>query len=168
MSHSLRGQRLSPSARSAAYLWGRGPIGHALGAYLRSAQVDDRNKIAQALAVEHGCPVGTIEGTWAVSITDAIDDRELDALTRDDPAVMGWTEDRNATCATSAALRNALNSLKPGERDQTMSLVASPFLKPDVRPEEIHASRDLIARDGRHVVFDESLSEWRLGEYATT
>jgi hypothetical protein len=168
VSHRLRGQLLSPSAPSATYLWGRGPIGHALGSYLRSAEVDDRNKIAQALAVEHGCPVGTIEGTWAVSITDAIDHCEFDALTRDDPAVMGWTEDRNATCAASVALRNALNSLTPAERDQIMSVVASPFLRPDVSPDEIRTSHDLVARDGRHVVFDGSLSEWRLGEYATT
>lgn len=168
MSHSLRGQRLSPSGHRASYLWGRGPIGHALGAFLRSAHVDHRNKIARALAVEHGCPVGTIDGTWALSITGDIDHGELDVLTREDPAVMGWTEDRNATCAASVALRNALNSLKPAERDQVMSAVASPFLRPDVSPGEVGTGRDLVARDGRHVVFDESLSEWRLGEYAAT
>lgn len=168
MSHSLRGQRLSPSTHKAVYLWGRGPLGHDLGAYLRSGEVEDGNKIAQVLALEHGCPLGILDGTWAVALLGDVDEGEFDALTRNDPAVMGWTADRNASCAPSIALRNALNSLKPTELDQFGEKVAARFLRPNPPPEAIAAGRQLVSRDGRLVVFDDVLSQWCVGEYVTT
>ncbi|HVA26552.1 MAG TPA: hypothetical protein VNF68_00095 [Candidatus Baltobacteraceae bacterium] len=167
MSHSLRGQRLSPSTHQAIYLWGRGSVGHDLGKYLRSAQVDERNKIAEALALEHGCSIGIVEGAWAVSIVGDVDEREFDALTRDDPAVMGWSPDRNAKCPPSVALRNALNSLNPTERDALASNVAARFLRPAGSAEKL-GDKQWLARDGRLVVFDDELAQWRLGEYAAT
>jgi hypothetical protein len=165
MGHSVRGQRLSPSTRKAHYLWGRGPIGHDLGAYLRSLEVDDRNKIARSLALRHGCPVGVIDDAWAASVTGTVDPGEFDKLTRGDPAVMGWTEDRRATCPASLALRNALNALTPSERDGLTFAVAAPFLPPGTRDGDVRDRRDLVARDGRHVVFDAAESRWLLSEF---
>jgi hypothetical protein len=163
----VRGQRLSPSSSKAHYLWGRGPIGHDLGAYLRSLEVDDRNKIARSLALRHGCPLGVVDGAWAASVTGSVEAGEFDQLTRDDPAVMGWTEDRQATCPESLALRNALNALTPSERDALTFAVAAPFLPAGTRGEEVRDRRDLVARDGRHVVFDATHSRWRLGKFRT-
>jgi hypothetical protein len=165
MSHSLRGRRLSPSTHKAVYMWGRGTLGHALAALVRTARVDDRNDIAAALAAEHGCPVGLVAGAWAIAVTGSIDEGDLDALTRDDPAVLGWTADRNATCAPSVALRNALNALTPQERGRLAQRVAARFLSPDASPADAERGR-MTASDGRHVVFDEALSQWRLGDYA--
>lgn len=147
------------------YLWGRGRIGHDLGAYLRSFQIDDRNAIARSLASRHGCPVGLVDEAWAVSVGGIADAGEFDKLTQSDPAVMGWTEDRRARCPTSVALRNALNALAPGEQDGLTFAVAAPFLPPGARDEDVCGRRELVARDGRHVVFDETHSQWRLGEF---
>jgi hypothetical protein len=167
VSHSVRGQSLSPSTRKAYYLWGRGPIARDLAAYLRCRRFDDRNEIARRLALRHGCPVGIVEGAWAASVIGVADDGEFDKLTQDDPSVMGWTEDRGATCPPSLALCNALNSLKLGERDGLTFAVTSAFLPPGTEAEHIRNRRDLVARDGRRVVFDEARSRWHLGEFTT-
>jgi hypothetical protein len=149
------------------YLWGRGPIGHDLGAYLRSLEIDDRNKIARSLALRHGCPVGVIDGAWAAGVTGSVDAGEFDRLTQDDSAVMGWTEDRRASCPASLALRNALNALTPSERDGLTFAVAAQFLPAGTRGADVSDCRDFVARDGRHVVFDAADSRWRLGEFTT-
>jgi hypothetical protein len=156
------------AARKILYMWGRGEQGSALRSYLKrvDAVVEQDNEVARKLASAHGAPLGFVRETWALRVEGA-DAGEIDALTRDDPSVMGWTENPNETCAPSLALRNALNVLSRGEYEEVGATLVERFASPEHPHGEGLLDR-WIARDKRIVYFDAEHSEWRLGDYVGT
>ncbi|MGZ3504886.1 MAG: hypothetical protein ACXWNK_17375 [Vulcanimicrobiaceae bacterium] len=156
------------AARKILYMWGRGKMGAELRSYLKhtKAIIEDDDAIARKLASAHGCPIGDISDVWALRIEGA-DPSELDALTREDPAVMGWTENRRESCAPSVALRNALNAITKTEYDEIGNKLGLRFAVTEHRCGEGAPDR-WIARDNRIVFFDIERSEWRLGDYTGT
>lgn len=151
------------TARRILYMWGRGPMGHALRSYLKriEAVTEDDNEVARDLALSHGCPVGAVEQTWAMRV-DGVEEHEIDALTRDDHAVMGWTDNPRETCAPSIALRNALNALSRPEYESIGATLVSRFADQS----RIQGLLDRwIARDRRIVYFDPDRNAWFLGDY---
>ncbi len=160
--------RSPAAARKILYMWGRGEMGSALRAYLKhvNAVIEDDDAIARKLANAHGCPMSVVGDVWARRIEGA-DTGELDALTREDRAVMGWTENRRETCAPSVALRNAFNAITKAEYDAVGDELGRRFGTPAVERDE-RAPEQWIAHDQRIVCFDPERSEWRLGDYAGT
>ncbi|MGZ3497778.1 MAG: hypothetical protein ACXVAC_15920 [Vulcanimicrobiaceae bacterium] len=156
------------AARKILYMWGRGKIGSEVRAYLKHANavIEDDDAIARKLAIAHGCPISVVSDVWALRIEGAAAG-ELDALTREDSAVMGWTENRRETCAPSVALRNALNAITKTEYDEVGNELGRRFAILEHRHGEDALDR-WIARDNRVVFFDAERSEWRLGDYAGT
>ncbi|MGZ3499127.1 MAG: hypothetical protein ACXWNK_14245 [Vulcanimicrobiaceae bacterium] len=153
------------TARKILYMWGRGKMSSELRSYLAHAKaaIEDDDIVARKLASAHGCPIGSVTDAWALRIEGA-EPRDLDALTRKDPAVIGWAENRRETCAPSVALRNALNAITKAEYDEFGRDLGGRFgiLKQGHRegfPDQ------WIARDNRIVFFDAERSEWSLGDY---
>lgn len=169
-SHRLRVPTARPpsDALGVVYVWGRGVIGADLRAYLHKthASIAERDDIARALAIDHGCPIDMVPDTWAWRV-DHTELRKLDALTRSDPAVMGWTQYQRETCPPSLALRNALNAMSRDEVPSVTSELEARFAAPG----RAHLAGDpnqWVARDNRIVFFDPERDEWRLADYAST
>ena len=170
MSHSHK--TLVPTARPPAakrrplYLWGRGTMGAALQSYLRhtDARVERDDLAARQLAVSHGCPLGLVGDAWAARIEGA-DEHEVDRLTRDDPSIMGWTNNPRESIAASVALRNLLSTLSNDEYRASAPEFIKRFAKAHVSSEQEHSDR-WIARDRRVVYRDPDDGAWQLGEYA--
>lgn len=166
--HRVPTARPPSDALGIVYIWGRGQIGSALHAYLRQAgeEIVRHDDIARALAISHGCPIDVVPDTWAWRI-DGVNLRQIDDLTQDDRAVMGWTQYQRETCAPSLALQNALNAITPDEMAKAAPELEERFAKPG----HAHVAGDpnqWIARDDRVVFFDAAREEWRLGDYTGT
>ncbi len=163
---SVPTSRPPAAARKILYLWGRGPLGRDIESYLTrtGVAVERDNEVAHELASTHGCPIDMVQDAWALRV-DGADENEIDALTRDDRSVMGWTENAREACTASVALRNALNALTRDEYQVMGETLAKRFAMTGPSPGKTLPNR-WTAKDNRIVYYDAERLEWRLGAYA--
>ncbi len=165
--HRVPTARPPADALGVVFVWGRGEPSVALHAALHAedARADERDDIARALALDHGCPIGLVRDAWAWRIERA-DTHEIDDVSRDDPAVMGWTAFAREVIPASVALRNCLNALTDDEIAAHEAEIAARFARA-VNPFEGGDRRRWVARDDRVVRYDDGAGAWLFDAYVT-
>lgn len=129
--HSVPTARPPAQALGVLYVWGRGNAGPALRGYLHDerAAISEHDDVARKLALDHGCPLDLVPDAWAWRV-DRVSPRIIDAITREDASVLGWTQFQRETCPPSLALRNALNAVTSDELADIAPVLAERFGKP--------------------------------------